>query len=359
MSTLLEPIQLGDLKLKNKIIMAPLTRCRADENRAPTGIVAKYYAQRASAGLIITEATSISPMAVGYPSTPGIWTDKQIQGWKKVVDAVHKKDGLIMLQLWHVGRVSDPIFLDGKTPISSSAVKLNSHVRLVRPEKEYVTPQAMTNQEIKDTIQDYKQAAINAKLAGFDGVEIHGANGYLLDQFLQDSTNKRTDEYGDSLKNRAKLILEVTDAVCEIWGSQKVGIHIAPRCDTQDMGDSNPLETFSYLVSELDKRNLAFIFSRAKIGDDSLVKTLKSKMNTNYIVNQELGQKTAESLIEKGIADAVSWGQLIIANPDLAYRFANDIRLNNPKPEFYYHGGENGYTDYPFAEQKSYCHTTT
>lgn len=350
MSILLEPVQLGDLKLKNKIVMAPLTRCRADENRAPTDMMAKHYAQRASAGMIITEATSISPMAVGYPSTPGIWTDIQIQGWKKVVDAVHNEGGIIVLQLWHVGRVSDPIFLDGKTPISSSAIKLNSHVKLVKPEKKYVTPRAMTLKEIKDTIQDYKQAAINAKLAGFDGVEIHGANGYLLDQFLQDSTNKRTDEYGGSLENRAKLMLEVTDAVCEVWGSGKVGVHIAPRCDTQDMGDSNLLETFSYLVSELDKRNLAFIFSRAKIGDDNLVETLKSKMNTNYIINQELDQKTAESLVENGTADAVSWGQLIIANPDLAHRFANDIELNKPKPEFYYYGGETGYTDYPFAD---------
>ncbi|MGQ4002681.1 alkene reductase [Francisellaceae bacterium CB300] len=350
MSILLEPIQLGDFKLKNKIIMAPLTRCRADENRIPTDMMTKHYAQRASVGMIITEATSISPMAIGYPNTPGIWTNEQIQGWKKVVDAVHNEGAIIVLQLWHVGRVSDPIYLDGKTPISASAVKLNGNVRLVRPEKMYVTPREMTIQEIKGTIQDYKQAAINAKLAGFDGVEIHGANGYLLDQFLQDSTNKRTDEYGGSLENRAKLMLEVTDTVCEIWGSGKVGVHIAPRCDTQDMGDSNPIETFSYLVAELGRRNIAFIFSRAKIGDDNLAQILKSQTTTNYIVNQELDQKTAEFLVEKGIADAVSWGQTIIANPDLAHRFANNITLNLPKPEFYYHGGETGYTDYPFAD---------
>jgi len=353
MSILLEPVQLGDFKLKNKIVMAPLTRCRADENRAPTDMMAKHYAQRASAGMIITEATSISPMAIGYPSTPGIWTDKQIQGWKKVVDAVHNEDGLIVLQLWHVGRVSDPMYLDGETPVSASAVKLNGSVRLVRPEKAYVTPREMTIQEIKETIQDYKQAAINAKLAGFDGVEIHGANGYLLDQFLQDSTNKRTDKYGGSLENRAKLMLEVTDAVCEVWGSGKVGVHIAPRCDTQDMGDSNPIDIFSYLVKELGKKNIAFIFSRAKIGDDNLAQTLKSKTTANYIINQELDQKTAESLVENGTADAVSWGQLIIANPDLAHRFANDIELNEPRPEFYYDGGETGYTDYPLLIEKS------
>ena len=350
MSILLEPVQLGDFKLKNKIIMAPLTRCRANENRTPTNMMAKHYAQRASAGMIITEATSISPMAVGYPRTPGIWTNAQIEGWKKVVNAVHKESGIIVLQLWHVGRVSDPMYLDGKTPISVSAVRLNGNVRLVRPEKAYVTPREMSIQEIKETIQEYKQAALNAKLAGFDGVEIHGANGYLLDQFLQDSTNKRTDEYGGSLENRAKLMLEVIDAVCEIWDSGQVGVHIAPRCDTQDMSDSNPIETFSYLVKELGKKNIAFIFARAKIGEDKLAQTLKSKTTTNYIINQELDQKKAESLVENGTANAVSWGQVIIANPDLAHRFANDIELNKPKPKFYYHGGETGYTDYPFAD---------
>ena len=220
--------------------MAPLTRCRADDNRVPTDLMTEYYSQRATAGMIITEATSISPMGVGYPNTPGIWSDEQIQGWKKVVDGVHKKDGLILLQLWHVGRISDPIYLNGEIPVSASAIKPAGNVSLVRPTKEFVTPRELSTKEVKDIIQEYKQAAINAKLAGFDGVEIHAANGYLLDQFLQDNTNKRNDEYGGSLEHRAKLILEVTDAVCDVWGAGKVGVHIAPRCDTHDMGDSKP-----------------------------------------------------------------------------------------------------------------------
>ena len=261
MSILLEKIQLGDLKLNNRIIMAPLTRCRTDDNRVPTDLMTKYYSQRASAGMIITEATSISPMGVGYPNTPGIWSNEQIQGWKKIVDEVHKKDGLILLQLWHVGRISDPMYLNGKTPVSASAIKPAGNVSLVRPIKEFVTPKELSTKEVKDVIQEYKLAAANAKLAGFDGVEIHAANGYLLDQFLQDNTNKRNDEYGGSLECRAKLILEITDAVCNVWGAGKVGVHIAPRCDTHDMGDSNPINTFSYLGIRTRKKEYSiYIF---------------------------------------------------------------------------------------------------
>ncbi|BCD92172.1 alkene reductase [Francisella halioticida] len=289
-------------------------------------------------------------MGVGYPNTPGIWSDNQIKGWKKVVNAVHKKDGLILLQLWHVGRISDPIYLNGQTPVSASAIRPTGHVHLVRPKKALMTPRELTTEEVKEIVQDYKQAAINAKKAGFDGVELHAANGYLLDQLLQDSSNNRNDEYGGSIENRAKLILEVTDAVSEIWGSGKVGVHIAPRCDMYDMGDSNPLETFSYLISELSKKNIAFIFARAKIGNDNLTHILKNKCQTNYILNQELDKETAELLINKGDADAASWGQLLISNPDLVYRFTNDIKLTKPLPEFYYQGTENGYIDYPCAE---------
>ncbi|MFC4892056.1 alkene reductase [Pseudofrancisella aestuarii] len=350
MSILFNPIKLGSLELKNRIIMAPLTRCRADQNRVPTDDMVTYYSQRATAGMILTEATSISPMGVGYPNTPGIWIEAQIQGWKKVVDAVHKEGGVILLQLWHVGRISDPIYLDGKIPVSASAVKPAGHVSLLRPKKEFVTPRELSLEEVENIILEYKQAAINAKKAGFDGVEIHGANGYLLDQFLQDGTNKRNDKYGGSLENRARLMLEVTDAVVDVWGHNYVGMHIAPRCDSHDMSDSDPVKTFSYLLSELSKRKLAFVFARASLGDDDLAGKLKSAFKGNYIINQQLDKETAEQMILDGKADAAAWGQRFIANPDLVRRYKEDIELNPPNPELYYHGGANGYIDYPFAK---------
>lgn len=213
MTTLFDPIKIGDLELANRIIMAPLTRCRADEGRVPNALMAEYYVQRASAGLIISEATSVTPMGVGYPNTPGIWSDDQVRGWSGVTKAVHANGGKIVLQLWHVGRISDPSYLDGELPVAPSAIKPAGHVSLIRPMKDYVTPRALETEEIADIVDAYRLGAENAKAAGFDGVEIHGANGYLLDQFLQDGTNQRTDNYGGSLENRARLLLEVTDAV--------------------------------------------------------------------------------------------------------------------------------------------------
>ncbi len=282
-----------------------------------------------------------------------MYSQAQVEGWKKVTKAVHAEGGIILLQLWHVGRISDPLYLDDALPVSASAIKPAGTVSLVRPKKEFVTPRALTIEEIKQTIQDYRQAAIHAKEAGFDGVEIHGANGYLLDQFLQDSTNKRTDEYGGSLQNRAKLMLEVTDVVTEVWGSSKVGMHLAPRCDAHDMGDSNPLETFTYIATELGKRQLAFICARANLGDDNLAGQLKKAFNGNYIINQGLDQKTAEQALEHGEADAAAWGQAFIANPDLVKRFAKNIPLNAPKPELFYMGDHEGYTDYRYALEPS------
>ncbi len=211
MATLFDPITIGDVQLKNRIIMAPLTRCRADEGRVPNAMMAEYYAQRSSAGLILSEATSVTPMGVGYPNTPGIWSDAQVRGWSNITKAVHANGGKIFLQLWHVGRVSDPSYLDGELPVAPSAIAPKGHVSLVRPLKDFVTPRALETEEIADIVEAYRNGAENAKAAGFDGVEIHGANGYLLDQFLQDSTNKRTDQYGGSIENRARLMLEVTD----------------------------------------------------------------------------------------------------------------------------------------------------
>ncbi|MCF6776396.1 alkene reductase [Thiotrichales bacterium 19X7-9] len=350
-SILFTPVTLGQLVLDNRIIMAPLTRCRADSaTRVPTDIMATYYQQRATAGLIITEATSVCPMGVGYPRTPGIWSEAQIEGWKKVTDSVHKANGKILLQLWHVGRISDPIYLDGKLPLAPSAVKPKGHPSLVRPIRDFETPKAMTLDEIEQTIEAYRQGAENAKKAGFDGVEIHGANGYLLDQFLQDSTNKREDHYGGSLENRARFMLEVTDAVVDVWGSGRVGMHLAPRCDAHDMGDSDPLSTFTYIAEQLGKRNLAFIFARANLGKDNLAQKLKDAFGGPYIVNQQLSKLEAEAVIELGCADAAAWGQLFIANPDLVERFKYDTKRNVPDSTTFYHEGREGYIDYPFME---------
>ena len=224
--------------------MAPLTRARAGAERLPNALMEEYYTQRASAGLIISEATSVTPKGVGYADTPGIWSAEQVEGWKLVTRSVHKAGGRILLQLWHVGRISDPIFLNGELPVAPSAIAAAGHVSLVRPLKPFVTPRALKLEEIPGVVAAYRKGAENAQLAGFDGVEIHGANGYLLDQFLQDKTNHRTDTYGGSIENRARLMLEVTDAVISVWGADRVGMHLAPRGDAHDMGDSNPLATF-------------------------------------------------------------------------------------------------------------------
>ncbi len=255
MPSLFDPIMVGDLALKNRIFMAPLTRCRAvGGGRVPNDLMVEYYTQRASAGLILTEATSVTSMGVGYPDTPGIWSDAQVEGWKKVTSAVHKADGIILLQLWHVGRISDPSYLDGALPVAPSAVKPAGHVSLVKPTKDYETPRALELSEIPSLVEAYRKGAENAKRAGFDGVEIHGANGYLLDQFLQDKTNKRTDSYGGSIENRARLMLEVTDACIVVWGAGRVGMHLAPRADAHDMGDSDRTATFTYVAKELGAR---------------------------------------------------------------------------------------------------------
>jgi 2,4-dienoyl-CoA reductase-like NADH-dependent reductase (Old Yellow Enzyme family) len=357
---------MGALQLPNRIVMAPLTRSRATpDTRVPTPLQQEYYVQRASAGLIISEATSVTPRGVGYAATPGIWSDEQTEGWKKIVDAVHEAGGRILLQLWHVGRISDPIFLNGALPEAPSAVRPKGHVSLVRPEKEYVTPRALELSEIPGIIAEYKEGALNAKLAGFDGVHIHGANGYLLDQFLQDSTNHRTDAYGGSLEKRARLMLEVTDAVADVWGPDRVGMHLAPRMDSHDMGDSNRLATFTYVGRELGKRGIGWIAAReARIGPDtqlvdsqgrprqianaeSIGPAIKEAFGGVYIVNENFDQASAEKALAEGVADAVAFGKLFIANPDLVQRFATGAKLNAWDTKTFYVGGAQGYTDYP------------
>jgi 2,4-dienoyl-CoA reductase-like NADH-dependent reductase (Old Yellow Enzyme family) len=348
MHTLLTPLTIGELSLPNRIIMAPLTRCRADAGRVPNAMMAEYYAQRATAGLIITEATSVDPMGVGYPDTPGIWSDAQVEGWKLVTNAVHKAGGQILLQLWHVGRVSDPMYLDGALPVAPSAIAPSGHVSLVRPEKPFVTPRALTIPEIKNIIEAFRKGAENAKRAGFDGVEIHGANGYLLDQFLQDSCNKRDDEYGGSIENRARLMVEVTDAVIGVWGAGRVGMHLAPRGDAHGMGDSNLTAIFGYIATELGKRKIAFICAREGLGDNRLGPMLKKNFGGVYIANEGFTKETAEQVLQAGEADAVAFGKAIIANPDLVKRFATGAELNKSRPELFYGKGPEGYTDYPY-----------
>ncbi|MGN2621614.1 alkene reductase [Stutzerimonas balearica] len=347
MPTLFDPIKIGDLELSNRIIMAPLTRCRAEPGRVPGDLMVEYYSQRADAGLIISEATSVTPMGVGYPDTPGIWSAEQVQGWKKITEAVHAKGGKIVLQLWHVGRISDPIYLDGQLPVAPSAIKPAGHVSLVRPMKDYETPRALETAEIPGIIEAYRKGAENAKEAGFDGVEIHGANGYLLDQFLQDSTNQRTDQYGGSLENRARLMLEVTDAAISVWGAGRVGVHLAPRADSHDMGDSNRAETFGYVARELGKRGVAFICTREKAGEDSLGPQLKQLFGGVYIANERFTKEQAGTWLAEGKADAVAFGIPYIANPDLVERLRRDAPLNEPRSELFYAKGAEGYTDYP------------
>ncbi len=348
MPTLFDPIRIGDLDLPNRVIMAPLTRSRAvGGQRVPNALMTEYYVQRASAGLIISEATAVTPQGVGYADTPGIWTDEQVAGWKQVTDAIHAAGGRIFLQLWHVGRISDPIFLDGDLPVAPSAIAAGGHVSLVRPQRAYVTPRALDTEEIAGVVAAYRHGAENARKAGFDGVEVHGANGYLLDQFLQDSTNKRTDAYGGSVENRARLLLEVTDACIAVWGANRVGVHLSPRGDAHSMGDSDPAATFGYVARELGKRGIAFICSREALGNNRLGPALKAAFGGVYIANEKMTKQTAERVLAAGEADAVAFGQLFIANPDLPRRLELDASLNAPRPEMFYHPGAEGYTDYP------------
>ncbi len=344
---LFQPLQAGALVLPNRIVMSPLTRCRASTGRVPNSMMAAYYAQRASFGLIIAEATAVCPMGVGYPNTPGIWSAEQIEGWRGVTRAVHDAGGQIVLQLWHVGRISDPCYLKGELPVAPSAIRPAGHVRLVRPTKEYATPRALAIDELPAILEAYRQGAGNAQVAGFDGVEIHGANGYLLDQFLQDSSNHRTDDYGGSIENRARLMLEVTDAVSSVWGAERVGMHISPRGDAHDMGDSNPTATFGYVARELGHRGLAFLFAREPLDHEALGPQLKEQFGGVFIANQGLTGPSARDAITAGLADAVAFGQAAIATPDLVERLRVGAPWNAPDPGTFYGDGPAGYLDYP------------
>lgn len=347
MPSLFDPLKVGDLEVPNRIFMAPLTRSRAGAERLPNRLMAQHYAQRAAAGLIVSEATVVTPMGIGYADTPGIWSAEQVEGWKLTTRAVHAAGGRIFLQLWHVGRVSDPRFLNGAQPVAPSAVAVKGNVSLVRPPTPYVTPRALELREIPGIIAAFRHGAENAQLAGFDGVELHGANGYLLDQFLQDGSNLRTDEYGGPVQNRARLMLEVADAAISVWGAGRVGVHLAPRGDAHSMGDSDLSGTFEYVARELGARQVAFICAREYPGPDRIGPKLKAAFGGVYVANEKFNFDSATQAVESGEADAVAFGKLFIANPDLPQRFKLRAALNEWKIPQFYAGGAEGYTDYP------------
>ncbi|HGW4636582.1 TPA: alkene reductase [Acinetobacter baumannii] len=350
MAELNTPLTVGDFEIKNRLVMAPLTRARSGESRVPNDLMVEYYQQRANAGLILTEATVIGSKTVGYADTPGLWSQEQAQAWNKIIEAVHAQGSKIVVQLWHVGRISHPELLDGDIPVAPSAIQPAGEVSLLRPKRPYVTPRALSIEEIQEIVAQYKHSAELAKAAGFDGVELHAANGYLIDQFLQSNTNQRDDEYGGPVENRARLLLEVVDAFIEVWGAGRVGVHIAPRGDSHDMGDENPLATFGYVVEQLSQRNVAFIFSREYEAADSISPQLRKKFNGVWIANENLTPESAKRILRKGQADAVSFGKAYIANPDLLQRLEQGLPLNELQPTTLYAKGAEGYTDYPALE---------
>jgi len=352
-TTLLDPIQIGPWTLKNRIFLAPLTRCRASEGRVPNELMSEYYRQRASAGLLLSEATSVSPMGVGYPNTPGLWSTEQVEGWKLVTRAVHDAGGVILAQLWHVGRVSDPLYLNGALPVAPSPIAPDGYVSLIRPPKPYVTPRALELDEIPGIIEEYRRAAENARDAGFDGVEIHGANGYLPDQFLQDGSNHRTDEYGGPIENRARFMLETVDAAISVWGADRVGLHLAPQGRSHSVSDSNPAATFGYVAREAKRRGLAFLCVRESWREPRRYgPELKKIFGGPYVANEEFTRERGDAAIAAGEADAIAFGRLFIANPDLPRRFALNAPLNTPDPNTFYASGPEGYIDYPFLTEE-------
>lgn len=351
MPGLFDPIKIGDLELANRIVMAPLTRMKAFNERTPGPLMLEYYVQRANAGLIVSEATSISPQGVGYPNTPGIWSDEQIAGWARITAGVHAAGGKIVLQLWHVGRVSDPSYLDGELPVAPSAIAPEGHVATIRPHKAYVVPRALETNEIPGIVEDYRRAAANAKRAGFDGVEIHAANGYLIDQFLHDGSNKRTDRYGGSIENRARFLLETVDAVLSVWPAGRVGVHLNLMSNTHSMQDSDPAALFGYVAEQLNARRLAFIYGREDIALTTTYGPLiRERFDGAYIANDGLTKASAQALLDEGGADAVSFGRLYIANPDLVTRLRLDAPLNALNAQTIYTSDRIGYTDYPALE---------
>ncbi|TXN26445.1 alkene reductase [Methylobacterium sp. WL19] len=357
MSPILEPFTLGDLTLKNRVVMAPLTRSRSSDEGIPPDFAVDYYAQRANAGLIISEATNISPQAVGYALTPGIWTDAQVEGWKPVTAAVHANDGRIFLQLWHTGRISHPdVQPNGQSPVAPSALKPEGMAFTKSGMKPHETPRALETDEIPGIVEDYRKAAENAKRAGFDGVEIHSANNYLLEQFVRDSTNKRTDLYGGSIENRLRFPLAVVKAVTEVWGGKRVGIRLSPA--TTEPGktplDSDPKATFGAYIDALNGFDLLYVHTiegvtqqTRDVPDEVDFGQIRERFRGAYIGNNQYTLDLAEKDLAEGRADLFSFGRPYIANPDLVERLRTGAPLAEAPKAYWYGGGANGYSDWP------------
>lgn len=353
---ILTPTKLGNLILPNRVVMAPLTRRRADNNNVPTPMMADHYAMRASAGLIIAEATMIDRTGLGYPNSPGIWTHQQIEGWKKVTEAVHAKRGRIFLQIWHVGRYSHPFLQeDGKLPISASALRIDGMITTPQGSQPHVVPRALNLEEIPTVIGWYAKAAENAILAGFDGVEIHGANGYLIEQFLEDGSNIRTDEYGGSLENRARFLFEVLESVIAAIGSERTGLRLSPSNIKSSMSDTDPVKTFSYVINKLNDYKLAYLhLVEPTLPVDHLPHYLKEvapfyrKIYHGTLISCGFyTYEKAQATLAVGHADLIAFGTLYIANPDLVERFQAGVPLNEPDKNTFYTPGLKGYNDYP------------
>jgi N-ethylmaleimide reductase len=360
---LLKPIKMGDMELKNRVIMAPMTRNRANnEHNAPTDLHAEYYKQRASAGLIISEGAQISYQARGYINTAGIHLPEQIEGWKKVTDAVHEENGKIFVQLWHVGRISHPDFHNGEKPVAPSAINANAQCFTEEGFKDTVEPRAMTTEEVKETVQDFKRAAKNAVDAGFDGLEIHSSNGYLLHQFFNKSSNQRTDEYGGSIENRARILFEILNAVKVFMPENKIGVRLNPSLHGifGMEADEETIPTFEYIVKKLNDYDLAYLHLSEPFNDvsekDFLVSNIAEHFRPlykgNLMINAGFDQDSGNKVIEEGHADMVAFGKLFISNPDLPVRFKKNAEMQDWDQDTFYAIGKEGYTDYPKLEEQ-------
>lgn len=349
---LLEPSRVGSLKLPNRMVMAPLTRGRAGAPRTANALMAEYYTQRASAGLIVTEGVAISPRGYGWLGSPGIYTDAHVAGWKAVTESVHQKGGRIFLQLWHTGRVSHPDFQNGETPIGPSAIAADDDTYTPSGKKKYVTPRAMTQRDISEATREFAQAAERAWQAGFDGVEIHAANGYLIDQFIRDGSNQRTDRYGGSVRNRLRLLLEVTEAVARVVPVDRLGVRLSPTNPYNDMRDADPAATFTQAAQALNGFGLAYLHIVDAVAESPAQEPLRvaPRMRAVFdgplILNEGYDAVTGAAALAAGEADLIAYGRHFLANPDLVERFRRGARLNAPDPSTFYTEGSKGYTDY-------------
>lgn len=360
--TLFEPLQLGALTLRNRIVMAPMTRNRAQPDGVPGALAATYYGQRASAGLVITEATQISPMGKGYFNTPGIHSPEQIDAWRPIVDRVHAQGGAIFLQLWHVGRISHTSLLPGGVqPVAPSAIRANGQTFTAAGPVALSEPRALTLAEIRATVRDYGTAAAKARSAGFDGVELHAANGYLIDQFLRTRSNQRTDDYGGSAANRTRFLTEALEAITGAWDPKSIGVRLSPLSTFNDMSDSDPEQTFSTAIRSLNTYGLGYlhVVERARdtqpndAANTALIGRLRRMWSGVYIANSGYDRVTGEEAVRNGYADAIAYGRLFLANPDLPHRLRHDLQFNVPDPRSFYGGTEKGYTDYPAWENST------